>query len=94
MTHPLLQGAVLMRCNAARIRGVHRIFAEVLTVMNDPVRAAWHLAEAAFGADEAAAAALEESGQLAAHGAVTPPRRCCWRRLRCSAPPLPSAQSA
>ncbi|MFB9408328.1 helix-turn-helix domain-containing protein [Dactylosporangium matsuzakiense] len=58
-THPLLRAAVYRRPTFDRRLSVHRALAAAVT---DPVRRAWHLADAATGPDEEAAAALEAVG--------------------------------
>ncbi|MFI5906054.1 LuxR C-terminal-related transcriptional regulator [Dactylosporangium sp. NPDC051541] len=55
-THPFLRAAVYRQPTFDRRLEVHRTLAAVVT---DPVRRAWHLADAATGPNEEAASALE-----------------------------------
>ncbi len=59
--HPLVRGAVYYGAPAGRRRSAHRALAEV--VAGEP--RAWHLADAAVGADAHAAAALDEVAGVA-----------------------------
>lgn len=61
--HALIRRAVWRGADAATLRAVHRALAEVAG--DDADRRAWHVAHAAAGADEEAAAALEDSAYRA-----------------------------
>jgi DNA-binding CsgD family transcriptional regulator len=57
-SHPLTRSAIVSQSTAAERRRAHRRLA---AAAEDPDRRAWHLAHAAIGLDETAAAALEEA---------------------------------
>ena len=59
--HPLTQAAVVALTDEAERRRAHRILAELTP--DKPDRKAWHLAEAATGADEQVARMLEQVAQ-------------------------------
>ena len=61
--HPLIRSAVVAVSTTAEQQRAHRRLAEALD--DHPERRAWHLGEAAAGPDEAVAALLEQSAQLA-----------------------------
>lgn len=64
-SHPLLRSVAYHAAVPARRRAAHRALADVLAG-RDAERAAWHLAAAATGPDEATAAALDTAAELAA----------------------------
>ncbi|MGW7530144.1 helix-turn-helix transcriptional regulator [Streptomyces sp. NPDC054783] len=59
--HPLVRSAVVRMAPLVVRRAAHQALAQVLTA--DPVRRAWHLAEAADGPDETAAQALVDAAE-------------------------------
>ncbi len=63
--HPLLRSAVYHACPLPERRAIHGAIAGSLTEDRDADRRAWHLAAAAFGADESAAAELEKAARRA-----------------------------
>jgi DNA-binding CsgD family transcriptional regulator len=64
--HPLARAAIYHSASAPQRRAAHRAIAGAMTGMTaDQGRRAWHLAAAATGTDDEAAAALEEAGQNA-----------------------------
>ncbi|WP_433384214.1 helix-turn-helix transcriptional regulator [Micromonospora sp. KLBMP9576] len=63
--HPLIRAAVYQRAPIGRRLAVHRALAAALTSPEHADRRAWHLASAATGADEQAAAALERTAARA-----------------------------
>ncbi len=63
--HPLARAAVYHAAAPALRRGAHRALADSMSDPNDIDRRAWHLASAASGWDEEAAAALSQAAQRA-----------------------------
>jgi len=63
--HPLLRSAVYAAADPGQRRQVHAALAVACSSAGDAERSAWHRAEAAAGADDEAAAALEAAADLA-----------------------------
>ena len=63
--HPLLRSAVYAAADPAHRRQVHAALAIACGSAGDAERSAWHRGEAAAGADEEVAAALEAAAELA-----------------------------
>jgi DNA-binding CsgD family transcriptional regulator len=68
--HPLLRSVAHQTADPGEVRSIHRMLA---SEVDDEDQQAWHLAAAAQGADEMAAAALEEAAKRAlSRGAAAP----------------------
>ena len=78
-SHPLLRSAAYHAAAPARRRAAHRALAHVLAG-GDAERAAWHLAAAATGPDDEAAAALDAAGSLAAGKGAPLAAAAAWER--------------
>jgi DNA-binding CsgD family transcriptional regulator len=64
--HPLIRSAIYHSAGAGRRAAIHRALASALDTPADQHRRAWHLGQAATGADERAAEELERSAEQAA----------------------------
>jgi DNA-binding CsgD family transcriptional regulator len=63
--HPLVRSAIFHGAAPSERRAAHRALADAVRDRRDPERWAWHLASAALGVDEEAAAALESAARQA-----------------------------
>ena len=77
--HPLLRSVAYHIAVPAQRRAAHQALAETLTG-RDAERAAWHLAAAATGPDDAAAAALDAAAALAARKGAPLEAAAAWER--------------
>jgi DNA-binding CsgD family transcriptional regulator len=78
-SHPLLRSAAYYTATPAQRRAAHGALAELLAG-RDTERAAWHLAAAAIGPDDAAAAALDTAARLVAHKGAPLAAAAAWER--------------
>jgi hypothetical protein len=78
-SHPLLRSVAYHAAAPVQRRAAHRALASVLAG-RDPERAAWQLAAAATGSDEAAAAALDAAAGLAARKGAPLAAAAAWER--------------
>jgi DNA-binding CsgD family transcriptional regulator len=84
--HPVLRAAVLELAGPAERRAAHRALAAAVDPERDLEARAWHLAEAAVGPDEDAAAALEAAaGRAAARTGYATAARALQRAASLSA---------
>ena len=77
--HPLLRSVAYHIADPAQRRAAHRALADVLAG-GDAERAAWHLAAAAVGPDDHAAAALDAAAGLAARKGAPLAAAAAWER--------------
>ncbi|WP_457213799.1 ATP-binding protein [Nocardia gipuzkoensis] len=90
LRHPLLRSALCGSASSTRRAQVHRVLA---TVAQDPVRAAWHRAGAAYERDETIAAELEAAGMgAAARGALAEASRVLRRAAALTPDTAPRAR--
>ena len=93
--HPLLRSAIYRTASLGDRQQVHRALADVTDPKLDPDRRAWHLAEAAAGADEEVAAALERSaGRAQARGGLAAAAAFLDRAVRLTLDPVLRTQRA
>ena len=81
--HPLVRSAAYHDTDPAELRLVHGALG---SVDDDPDRRAWHLAAAAVGPDEAAAAELEDAGERARDRAAAGPAAAALERAAALTP--------
>ena len=78
-SHPLVRSVAYHLATPAQRRAAHLALAEMLAG-RDAERAAWHLAAAATGPDDAAAAALDAAAVLAARKGAPLEAAAAWER--------------
>ena len=78
-SHPLVRSVAYHAATPAQRRAAHRALAQAQAARNTEL-AAWHLAAAATGPDEAAAAALDAAAALAAGKGAPQAAAAAWER--------------